>query len=707
MRRLAPVLLLALLAPLCGSRTASAAACPNEARRLEQGVSALADCRAYELVTPSNLIAQSSSIARAAPDGDAFTFYATDPGPEAATSSFFQLSRRGPLGWSSQSVGPQSAPGALFEDECEENVFFAPDLGRFVLEHGWYEAGEPAHCKRAEEDVVPGEPVPFRNLILRDVGAGTARLVNAPPEAAEPANAKFEDAADDFSRIYFSEEAALLPGLPSGFGSYVWAEGSLLPLTVLPDGTAVVGELVEGINHLGGSAGSGFAPLTGAVSADGGRAFFYAGAGLYLRLHADRPQSPVAGGCTDPALACSVQVDASRGPGPSGGGVFWRATADGSKVFFTDTSRLTPDSGAAAGKPDLFEYDAGTDTLSDLTAGAEPADVRGVSGAGEDGSYVYFVANGVLAPGASPGSCSGERKAGQQCNLYVAHAGQISYVATLPRDDSSVWQETEAENPRRKFRELRAGVSPSGRYLALASHAPLTAYDNLDPATGSRRAELYRYDALGGGGAGQLACVSCRPSGEPPSGDVEVTFAGNYGPTARGGGASWASNVVLDDGTVFFSTPEPLVPADVNRWEDVYEYRDGKASLISSGTFTGTSRFLAATASGSDVFFLTPEPLLPGDGDGQNASVYDARVGGGFPLPPSAEPGCEGEGCRGELSVPPLEPLPVTAGIAPVPGPHKPRCRRPRRGERRQRATARRPCRQAKGSARKRGRAGR
>ena len=37
-----------------GASLATAAEpCPNEARRLEQGPSALPDCRAYEMVTPS------------------------------------------------------------------------------------------------------------------------------------------------------------------------------------------------------------------------------------------------------------------------------------------------------------------------------------------------------------------------------------------------------------------------------------------------------------------------------------------------------------------------------------------------------------------------------------------------------------------------------------------------------------------------------
>ena len=49
--------------------------------------------------------------------------------------------------------------------------------------------------------------------------------------------------------------------------------------------------------------------------------------------------------------ARTVQVDASQGPGPSGGGRFWAASSDGSKVFFTDEEQLTNDSKRRSANP--------------------------------------------------------------------------------------------------------------------------------------------------------------------------------------------------------------------------------------------------------------------------------------------------------------------------------------------------------------------
>ena len=106
---------------------------------------------------------------------------------------------------------------------------------------------------------------------------------------------------------------------------------------------------------------------------------------------------------------------------------FQVASSDGSKVLFTDTQRLTENAGAETSEPDLYECEiveanAGEleCRLSDLTpsSAGEPADVQAggpgrtqgaVVGASGDGSWVYFVADGVLAAGAEHG----------QPNLYV------------------------------------------------------------------------------------------------------------------------------------------------------------------------------------------------------------------------------------------------------------------------------------------------
>jgi hypothetical protein len=675
-----------VLTILCGGSTVSAASaaevCPNEARRSEQGSLGLAlpDCRAYELASPGSLLPQNGGRpARASITGNAITYYTSHPASDATSSNYYYVSTRRPEGWRVNPVPPQVAPAALFDGICDQNVFFSLDLSENVDENGWFNPDEPARCKR-NETLVPEEPFPYRNVFLHNIATGSNQLVNVTPSGVAPANAKFQDASDDFSHIIFGEEAQLTSDSPAGYNFYLWVKGVVRLVTFLPDGSPAVGELVEATDHpspYGDVPGSGFAPFTGAVSGDGRRIFFYSGGSLYLRENADAPQSPVSGGgCTNPSLACTIQIDASEGAGPGGGGVFWRASSDGSKVFFTDSSRLTTDSTAASDEADLYEYDLNSQQLTDLTIGAGgPAGVIGIAGASDDGSYLYFVANGVLAPGASPGSCRGEEETGQTCNLYLVHGDSIAFVATVLRADHWLWQEdTEATaDAIHKSGDLWANTSSSGKFFAFSSYASLTGYDNHDAESGDLDREIFLYDATANGGDGWLDCVSC-PPGPTNDPSMNIVFGGNYSYTSSDR-ANWKANAVLDDGRVFFDTKEALVAKDTNGLSDVYEYRAGQHHLISSGTSAGGAHFLDASPSGSDVFFQTPQSLVPSDADSENASLYDARVDGGFAEVAPSTPPCEGESCRQPASPAPESFLPGTSQFGGL-GRLKPKRRR-------------------------------
>ncbi len=139
-------------------------------------------------------------------------------------------------------------------------------------------------------------------------------------------------------------------------------------MTILPNGTAVRGLLHSHINYGNEgieleSIGFGTSPvIPHSVSEDGSRIVFVAGGNLMSvytpignRAHRRK------GHCADSSLACTVQVDASQTGGLGGGGAFMRASADGSKVFFTDSDAagLTSDTVAGSGQ-NLYEYDVET-----------------------------------------------------------------------------------------------------------------------------------------------------------------------------------------------------------------------------------------------------------------------------------------------------------------------------------------------------------
>jgi hypothetical protein len=296
----------------------------------------------------------------------------------------------------------------------------------------------------------------------------------------------------------------------------------------------------------------------------------------------------------------------------------------------------------------------------------ESAGVRGVMiGASEDGSVVYFVANGVLGEGAEPGECINTfhveaAPAGATCNLYVEQYnsesqtwGPPKFIAVLSNEDLPNWV-----NNNHNLEYVTSRVSPNGRFLAFMSQRSLTGYDNRDVKSGVRDEEVFRYDNL----AGAVVCASCNPTGARPSGVFDPIGKNNepsgegLGLTvdrigaweghwlagslpgwtgAEGENAIYQSRYLSDSGRLFFNSADSLVPADGNGKEDVYQYESnlegtcqsehGCVSLISSGRSSRESAFLDASESGNDVFFLTAAPLVPADRD-PLFDVYDARV---------------------------------------------------------------------------------
>ena len=184
---------------------------------------------------------------------------------------------------------------------------------------------------------------------------------------------------------------------------------------------------------------------------------------------------------------------------------------------------MTADSGAHNENPDLYECkieESGGKlgcVLTDLTPanGGESAGVLGtLPGVSEGGSYVYFVADGVLGDGAqrgaTPGDCviGEEAKApGEHCNLYVLHEGVTRLVAVLSGVDDPDWGAGYMRAPVSR-------VSPNGEWLAFMSNRSLTGYDNRDAVGGEPDEEVYLYNAS----SEHLVCASCDPTGARPYG---------------------------------------------------------------------------------------------------------------------------------------------------------------------------------------------
>jgi hypothetical protein len=461
--------------------------------------------------------------------------------------------------------------------------------------------------------LTPEAPVGYTSLYLRHAD-GSYRLLteitppNRPPDSYR---ARFAGATPELSHIVFEANDALLPGAPAEASSvYEWSPAGLQLVSVLPAGEAAP-------EAQAGSPNEGDYPNV--ISADGSRVFWTADAQLYVREDGVR----------------TVKLNASRREPSLGDGSanLLAISADGSAAFFTDTTSLTDAPDDHGG---LYEYDLENEGLRLLTPdpSGEPA-VEGMLGASEDGSLAYFLSSAALAPGAQEGAS----------NLYVARTGALELVAPLSNEDLQDWSGF--------FEERSSRLTPDGKHLAFLSSKSLTGYDNTDAITHTADEELFVYEAEDD----RLICVSCNPSGGRPIGPASLPV-GTF--------SDYRSTNFSADGTqIFFNSADALVPTDTNHRQDVYEFKNGSARLISTGTSNDISALVDVGGGGRDVFFTTRSPLVPSDRD-NNADIYDARINGGFPVPPAPETlPCTGEACRGPLAAAPGSgPLPATA----VPG---------------------------------------
>ena len=591
----------------------------------------LPDGRAYEQVTPANkdngdpyLRAGIFAEDRVNLAGNRVSYFSLYGFPGVKVYGLSYLATRGKNDWVSQNLIPrQSADTSFLCAAYVDMVAYSSDMSEGILADG---ANQSSGCSRDDPRLVSGEPRGVQNLFLRDNATGTYQLISLNPVSGPPADANYDGASTNLSHVVFDESAQLTSDSPSGDDLYDWSAGAVKLVTEVPSsGTSCTG--VACTPTVGVLAGGALGNVMHAVSADGSRIFFNANGNLYVRQNG----------------STTVQVDApaSGAPGPGGGGAFAAASADGSKVFFTDDSSagLTSNTQSGSGA-NLYEYNVSTNTLTDLTATSD-AQVQGLAGASVAGSYLYFVADGSLASGATAG----------QPNLYVFHNGTTTFIATLNPSDGCDWTSC-----------LTSRVSTNGQFLAFESTNSLTGYNNTDRETKSPDDEIFVYNAA----TGALACASC--SGGRPIGNTVINAPEESGSEA--GNVDILERYVSNAGQLFFDTPDALLPTDTNGLQDVYEYEvDGSGTctqaggcpyLLSSGTSDASSFYFDNTPSGSDALFVTSQQLVPTDTDGAY-DIYDARVDGGFPAPKPPPPPCVGESCKPPPKSPPS--LPVVATI--------------------------------------------
>jgi hypothetical protein len=381
------------------------------------------------------------------------------------------------------------------------------------------------------------------------------------------------------------------------------------------------------------------------------------------------------------------------------------ASENGAKVFFVTATELTRDD-AHIHDLELYEYDTeapeGARLVRVSSGESHTADghVDTVPAISADGSSVYFTAFGALAAGASELTPTSSGP----INLYHydTETAVTVYVATIDTRDyhnpavgRGALNVGEPDEPgegveKALYPSANWYTTPDGRYLLFGSTSEVTPYSTAEPLNAEHPSnpyydcgedeeaapfghceEVYRYDAElpvsegKPGVANNPMCVSCDPSGAAPVSNA--TFA-----TAVGGDADTAPPVraISNDGAyVFFNSADPLVTQADNETQDVFEWEaqgtggcaqtEGCLHLISPGDdptasyFLGMSSYVASngeTVEAGNVFFGTHAKLVAQDTD-EAGDLYDARIGGGFPVRGGKGP-CEGNACENPAPAP-------------------------------------------------------
>jgi hypothetical protein len=613
--------------------------CPNAHLRQQTGASFLPDCRAYELVSPSN--AGNVILEPAAP----FSSHATSPARFAYSGFFGTITNSGEPqgfisdlyiatrhndGWTTKYVGIPGSQGSVTGGPPLATGFEIGPGGIFAD----LSLGKVLDWDRGTLGGSPPAPRigSYTGYLWDSTGNSLGRL---PTNAAQIPNAE-NDVLDggftgdvqpspDFSHYFFSSKnIAFAPG------GLTAAPGSAYDNDLSTGTVSIISKTSLGAD-IPQDAGNSeeFIEFPG-VSTDGSHILMSTkapGGTVHLYMSVDDEPS----------------YDVSQGQDSLNHGVkFVGMTADGSTVYFTSSEQLTSDDHDSSA--DLFMWkEMPTPAVTRVSVGSvgtgdtDGCSATWINGCGVAGVELTTHSDNAVASESgdvyfySPEQLDNGRGTPGERNLYVYRSGHAQYVSTFTGST----------------KVARMQVSPTDSHMAFVTTAKLSAYDNTDPTgictpggfsgnpdTGPQCLEMYTYDPA----TGQIQCVSCVPDGTPPTGDVEASQNGLF---------------MSDDGRTFFSTEDPLVTQDTNGLIDVYEFVDNRPQLITSGTSavdrnrSEKSGLAGVSADGVDLYFLTQETFVGQDLNGPFMKFYDARTSGGLPFSPPAAPCAAADECHG------------------------------------------------------------
>jgi hypothetical protein len=295
---------------------------------------------------------------------------------------------------------------------------------------------------------------------------------------------------------------------------------------------------------------------------------------------------------------------------------------DGLHVFFETDEALV--AGDIDGSTDIYDRSGGTTTL--VTSGTAPG-IPIFDGSSDFGGRVYFDTDDALVPADTD----------TQFDVYERFSGSTNLISTGPAGGNGA------------FPARYEGNSATGGSVWFETNEPLVAGDTdaqndvyeraggttTQVSTGGNGA----FDAFFDGASSDGSHVFFHTTEPLAGGDLDTrrdVFDRTAGTTVRvstgpagGNGVfdAFFTGASLDGSHVFLETSEPLVAADTDVRQDVYERVGGTTTnQVSTGSAGGNGAFDAffdgASRDGTRVFFDTSESLEPSDTDA-SSDVYE------------------------------------------------------------------------------------
>lgn len=303
----------------------------------------------------------------------------------------------------------------------------------------------------------------------------------------------------------------------------------------------------------------------------------------------------------------------------------------------------------------------------------------------DDGTRAYFTCQAPL-PGVGPSAENGSTLPGgtaataDKTNLYLYDANQPvaerwRFVARIPRAvdeptdqvgnpfDVCASTGVQRRAPFEGGTQINSQVlrssrnancvsgSADGRFVTFFTTGALTADDHSDLAADvfgydADSNELMRLSAPQGGNGSSYPCVVDTPV-TPADDSLIAACRGDGGVDNQNGVLPRApfpaklgvatEPLTAGDRVAFFQSKSRLVADDLDDGYDVYRWRNGELSLVTSGAAgSDDALFKGNDVTGRNVYFVTREALTWQDTD-VVADIYTARVGGGVPQPPQPE----------------------------------------------------------------------